>query len=188
MLQSIEKKSEKYEREIQDLIRAVQKQDQEIQMLKSILTNPFVQKLNTLDNLLDETTLELNSSPEELDLLREYNSNLLKVPVSLRDRAANVTINEETFSRLQHGDESNIAFEPDRKGNYLVITRGEHRYLVPNKQRKISTTMYAVTKAVYKCDGYSESYKEFCLIKPALVFEESINCWKLSQQGTLEFI
>jgi hypothetical protein len=185
--------SEKYDRQIQDLIREQQQQMAEISLLKSLLTSKHVGQgavgsANVLPNNEPKMiATSLSFAPEELDLLRDYNSNFQEVPNSLRDRAVNVSIDDETFNRLRNGDETNIAFKPDRKGNYLVITRGGYRYLVPNKQRKIITHIYTVTKAVYKCDGYSESYKDFRLIKPALVTEESIDCWKLSQQGVLEF-
>jgi hypothetical protein len=125
---------------------------------------------------------------EELDWLQDYNSDFLDVPNSLHDRVANVSINEETFTRLRDGNESNIAFKPDdRKGNYWVIARGRYHYIVPSKQRRMISQIYIVTKAIYKCNGYSESYKNFRLIKPALVSEESIGCWKLVRKGILEF-
>jgi hypothetical protein len=192
---SAQEKSGKYDHQIQDLIKEQQKQIGEINWLKDLLTSRHVGRSASGSNSAAilpvnvpmVATSDLNFAPEELDLLRDYNSNPLEIPNSLRDRAINVSIDEETFSRLRDGNESNIAFKPDRKGNYLIITRGGYRYLVPNKQRKIITHIYAVTKAVYKCDGYSESYKDFRLIKPALVYEELIDCWKLSQQGILEF-
>jgi hypothetical protein len=190
---SAQKTSENHDQQIQNLIREQQQQVAEINWLKSLLTNRHVgQSASTPAAMLPANAPmvinpDLSFAPEELDLLRDYNSNSLEVPSSLRDQSANVSIDEETFARLRDGNESNIAFKSDRKGNYLVITRGGYRYLVPNKQRKIITHIYAVTKAVYKCDGYSESYKDFRLIKPALVSEESIDCWKLSQQGILEF-
>jgi hypothetical protein len=190
---SIQETSGKYENQIQDLIREQQQQISEINLLKSLLSSKYVGQATMASTAVlpnNEPMViasNLSFAPEELDLLRDYNSNSQEVPNALRDRAYNVSIDDETFNRLRNGDESNIAFKPDRKGNYFVITRGGFRYLVPNKQRRIITQIYTVTKAIYKCDGYSEGYKGFCLIKPALVTEESSDCWKLSQQGVLEF-
>jgi hypothetical protein len=185
--------SEKYEQQIRDLIEEQKQQIAELKLLKSLLTNPHVAK-STINpaaasstNVPVVTASEVSFTNEELDLIKEYNSNSLEVPSPLRDRAAIVTIDEETFNRLRNGDESNIAFKSDRKGNYFVITRGGFRYLVPTKQRKITALLYNVTKAIYKCSGFSENYKDFSLLKPALVSEESIDCWKLSQPGILEF-
>jgi hypothetical protein len=187
-IKSIEKKSGNHERKIQELMRENQKQDREIQILQSVLSSQNVQKTNSAKDLSTKNTSDLTFTPEELDWLQDYNGVFLDVPSSLRDRV-NVSINEETFTRLRHDcNESNIAFEPDRKGNYWVIARGRYYYIVPSKQRRMITQIYTVTKAIYKCDGYSESYKDFCLIKPALVSKESINCWKLIQKGILEFI
>lgn len=191
---STQKSLEDYGRQVQDLIREQQRQSFEINSLKSLLSSRHVGQPSAKyaatapANTPMVIASDLSFSSEELDLLRDYNSNSLEVPSSLRDRAINVSIDDETFNRLRNGNESNIAFKLDRKGNYLVITRGGFRYLVPNRQRRIITQIYTVTKAIYKCDGYGESYKDFRLVRPALVTEESIDCWKLSQQGTLEFI
>jgi hypothetical protein len=186
-IQSIEKKSENHERKIQELMRGNQKQDREIQILQSILPSQNVQQTNSTKDSSTKNTSDLTFTAEELDWLQDYNSNFLDVPSSLRDRV-NVSINEEIFTRLRRdGDESNIAFEPDRKGNYWVIARGRYHYIVPSKQRRMTTQAYAITKAIYKCDGYSESYKNFSLVKSALVSEESIGCWKLVRKGILEF-
>lgn len=179
----------------QELTIEQQRQTGEINWLKSTLKNLTVNQpvaANLMAPMSSAVAItnapDLSLVSEESGLLREYNGNSQEVPSSLRDRSINVSIDDETFNRLRNGDESNIAFKPDRKGNYLVITRGGFRYLVPNKQRRIITQIYTVTKAIYNCDGYSESYKDFRLIKPALVTEELIDCWKLSQQGILEFI
>jgi hypothetical protein len=168
-------------------------QVEDISSIKSILTSRYANKLTTSvvplnSSVIASNELDLGFVPEELDLLRDYNGNSQELPNLLREQATNVSIDDEAFTRLRNGDESNIAFKPDRKGNYLVIFRGGYRYLLPNRQPRIITQIYAVTKAIYKCDGYSESYRDFRLIKPALVLEESINRWKLSRKGILEFI
>jgi hypothetical protein len=195
--QSSEKALGEHHRALQNLIKEQNRQNAEISILKSSSTGRRINQVPDANAVPIEignamvvaSSVGMSSSiREEPDLWKEYNSNPQEVPKSLRDGSKNVSIDDETFNRLRNGDESNIAFKPDRKGNYLVITRGGFRYLVPNRQRRIITQIYTVTKAVYKCDGYSESYKDFRLIKPALVTEESIDCWKLSQQGTLEFI
>jgi hypothetical protein len=187
-IQSIERKAENYEDKIQELIKGNQKQDREIQIIQSILSSQNVQQTNSTKYLSTKNTSGLTFTLEELDWLQDYNSDFLDVPSSLRDRVANVSINEETFTRLRDGNESNIAFKPDdRKGNYWVIARGRYHYIVPSKQRRMISQIYIVTKAIYKCNGYSESYKNFRLIKPALVSEESIGCWKLVRKGILEF-
>jgi hypothetical protein len=186
--------SERYEQQIQVLIEEQKQQVAELNLLKSLLTNPHVVK-STVNPaaVISSTNTSVVASPnvsftnEELNLLKEYNSNPFEVPVSLRDRAATVTIDDETFNRLRNGDESNIAFKSDRKGNYFVITRGGFRYLVPTKSKKITALTYTITKAIYKCSGFSENYKDFSLLKPALVSEESTDSWKLSQAGILEF-
>jgi hypothetical protein len=97
-------------------------------------------------------------------------------------------LDPEAFTRLRDGDDSNIVFNRDRKGNYLILPRGGYCYLVPNKLRKITSQIYLTTKAIYDCGGYNESYREFHLVKPALVVEELANCWRLSRRGILHFI
>lgn len=121
-------------------------------------------------------------------LVTEYNKLSNEIPSSWREQSTNVSIAPEAFARLRDGDDNNITFNKDRKGNYLILPRGGYYYLVPNKQRKIIAQIYITTKAIYDCDGYNESYRDFQLIKPALVSEESIDCWRLSQKGTLQFI
>lgn len=186
-IQSIEKKSENHERKIQELMRGNQKQDRKIQILQSILPSQNVQQTNSTKDSSTKNTSDLTFTAEELDWLQDYNSNFLDVPSSLRDRVANVYINDEALIRLRNGDESNVVFNANREGNYWVIARGRYHYIVPNKQQWMITQIYIVTKAIYKCDGYSERYKDFRLIKPALVSEEPIGCWKLVRKGILEF-
>jgi hypothetical protein len=195
-----QKSLEDCRRQFQDLIREQQRQAGEISMLKSVLTNRSVSQSTSVASASAVSmnapivSMAVMNSPglsfttEELDLLREYNGNAHEVPKSLRDRSTNVSTDDEAVVRIRDGDGSNITFKFNRSGNYLVIPRGGYCYLVPNKQRRMITQIYTVTKAIYKCDGYSEGYKDFRLIKPALVSEESIDCWKLSQQGILEFI
>jgi hypothetical protein len=185
--------SERYDQQIRSLIEEQKQQIAELNLLKSLLTNPLMAKstfnpdATSSTNMTVAPALDGSFTNEELNLLKEYNSKPLEVPSSLRDRAATVTIDEETFNRLRNGDESNIAFKSDRKGDYFVITRGGFRYLVPTKQKKITALTYTITKAIYKFSGFSENYKDFILLKPALVSEESIDSWKLSQPGVLEF-
>ncbi len=128
-----------------------------------------------------------NSMSKEADLLKEYNSNSQEVPKSLRDVAKNVSIEDDAVVRIRDGNESNITFKLNRSGNFFIISRGGYCYLVPNKQRRIIPQMFTITQAIYKCDGYSENYQDFRLMKPALVSEEPGDCWKLSQKGVLEF-
>jgi hypothetical protein len=194
-IQSNENNLRSYDLKIQGLLKEQQKQLGEIDMLKSILGNRRVSSAVVVTPIAKEqssaspsSNVDLSFSPEELDLVGEYNRYLQEVPNSLRDRATNVSIDDETFARLRDGNDSIINFKTDRKGNYLIISRGGYRYLVPNKQRRIISQIYTTTKAIYNCDGYGEDYQSFKLIKPALVLEESIDVWKLSQKGILEFI
>ncbi len=201
------------EKALQDLNREQQRQSGEINILKSALagrntnqataitsgasgavasstSEPIGASLKEISNakVVSGLLSSGNFAQKEPDLLKEYNSNPQEVPKSLRDGSKNVSIADEAVARIRDGDASNITFKLNRSGNFLIISRGGYCYLVPNKQRRIIPQMYTVAQALYKCAGYSENYQDFRLIKPALVTEESIDCWKLSQQGTLEFI
>jgi hypothetical protein len=124
---------------------------------------------------------------EEAELIEEYNKSPQDTPLSLKSNAMTVSINEESFNRLRDGDDSNLNFRNDRKGNYLVVSRAGYHYLIPSKQRKVIGHIYTTTKAIYHCEGYSESQQTIHLIKPAIVTEESADCWRLTQKGTLQF-
>jgi hypothetical protein len=195
--QSSEKALGEHHRALQNLIKEQNRQNAEISILKSSLTGRRINQApdaNTVpiemgNAMVVASSVGMSSSiREELDLWKEYNSNPQEVPKSLRDGSKNVSIADEAVAKIRDGNMSNIVFKLNRSGNFLIVSRGGYCYLVPNKQRRIIPQMYTVAQALYKCDGYSENYKDFRLIKPALVTEESIDCWKLSQQGTLEFI
>jgi hypothetical protein len=201
--QSSEKALADHYRALQDLIREQQQQGGEIKILKSALSGrnrhqplAITSGASGLMGIAEEiSNAEImtglfggsNSAPKESDLLKEYNSNSQEVPKSLRDGSKNVSIEDEAVVRIRDGNESNITFKLNRSGNFFIISRGGYCYLVPNKQRRIIPQMSTVTQAIYKCDGYSENYQGFRLIKPALVSEESGDYWKLSQKGILEF-
>jgi hypothetical protein len=193
------------EKALQDLNREQQRQSGEINILKSALAgrnnNQSIATASSTSGLIGASLKEIssgkiasgslggiNSVQKEPDLLKEYNSSLQEVPKSLRDGSKNVSIADEAVANIRDGNVSNITFKLNRSGNFLIISRGGYCYLVPNKQRRIIPQMYTVAQALYTCAGYSENYQDFRLVKPALVTEESIDCWKLSQQGTLEFI
>jgi hypothetical protein len=192
------------EKALQNLNREQQQQSGEINILKSALaarnTNQSIVVASSTSGAIGASLKEIsnakvvsgllstsNFAPKEPDLLREYNSNPQEVPKSLRDGSKNVSIEDEAVVRIRDGNESNITFKLNRSGNFFIISRGGFCYLVPNKQRRIIPQMSTVTQAIYKCDGYSENYQGFRLIRPALVSEESGDCWKLSQKGVLEF-
>jgi hypothetical protein len=192
------------EKTLQDLSREQQKQSGEINILKSALASRNIQstaiasgasgpigaslKEISSGKLSTGSLGGISSVQKESDLLKEYNSHSQEVPKSLWDVSKNVSITDEAVARIRDGNVSNITFKVSRGGNFLIISRGGYSYLVPNKQRRIIPQMFTVAQAMYKCVGYSENYQGFRLIKPALVTEESGDCWKLSQQGTLEFI
>jgi hypothetical protein len=190
------------EKALQDLNKEQQRQSGEINILKAAMashkqpleiSSGASGSIDTSGNELSSGKLATgslgvsSSALQELSLLKEYNSNSQEVPKSLRDGSKNVAIEDDAVARIQHGNESNITFKPNRSGNFLVISRGGYCYLVPNKQRRIIPQMSMVTKAIYKCNGYTEQYNDFHLIKLAIVSEESIDCWKLIQKGVLEF-
>jgi hypothetical protein len=155
---------------------------------------PVGSQFIAINDALDQPPLSIAAHSEqdmlsaEGSIVTEYNKVPNEIPGTWREHATNVSIDPEAFARLRDGDDSNITFNKDRKGNYLILPRGGRFYLVPNKQRKIISQIYITTKAIYDCDGYNESYRDFQLIKPALIAEESIDCWRLSQKGTLQFI
>jgi hypothetical protein len=174
-----------------------QRQAGEITILKSALINQSVRQSISVasDSTVSSTnapkiiisTSELSFTTEELDLLKKYNTNSHEVPKTLRDGSKNVSIVDEAVARIRDGNVSNITFKLNHSGNFLIISRGGYCYLVPNKQRRIISQMYNVAQAIYKCDGYSENYQGFRLIKPALVSEEPGDCWELRKKGILEF-
>ncbi len=179
---------------IKELLAEQQNQLGEINILKSFMANsssPSSPVSLTFQKQLVpfiSNNEDLNYAPEELDLLNEYDRHFQDILNYSHDQAKSVSIDDDTFARLRDGNNSNITFKFDRKGNYLIIVKGDYRYLVPNKQKKFIEHMYTTMKAIYNCDRYDENYQNLRLIKPALVLENSINSWQLSQKGTLEFI
>jgi hypothetical protein len=167
----------------------------QIDSIKSILLNRRVNQSvvadsgnNSSSSVVATNNVGMSFSSEEIDLIGEYNNSPQEIPNSLREQMISVSIDPEAFVRLRDGNDSNITFNKDRKGNYLVVSKGGYSYLIPNKQRRIIAQIYITTKAIYNCEGYSESYQNFQLIKPALVSEDAIDCWRLNQKGILEFI
>jgi hypothetical protein len=192
------------EKALQELNREQQKQSGEIKILKSALAGSNSHQSSGIfsgnsggisasmgdistGKSMASSLSGSNFAPKEPDLLKEYNSNSQEVPKSLRDGSKNVSIADDAVVRIRDGNETSITFKLNRSGNFFIINRGGYCYLVPNKQRRIISQMYTVAQAIYKCEGYSENYQDFRLIKPALVSEESGDCWKLSQKGVLEF-
>lgn len=175
------------------LIQEQQKKIDRIDTIERILKNPHT-SVSASINAPGKESLgavvngsALSFSSEEIDLISEYNRSLDDISSSLSEVGTNVSIESEAFARLWDGDDSNLTFKSDRKGNYLILRRGGYSYLVPNKQRKIISQIYTTTKALYNCEGYNEQYQKFELIKPAIVAEDSIDRWRLTQKGVLEF-
>jgi hypothetical protein len=187
----------KHNRILQDLMTAQQQQTQNIKMLESSLCN-LLNRFNSLpesalSKMKEETVPEEISlanlgfdNSEEEALCEEYNK-IESIPNSLQKRSHIVSVNNETFARLQDGDESNVVFRIEIKGDYLIVPGEEYHYLLPNKEKRIIHYRYSTVKAIYECNDYSEKYQDFWLDTPALVSEESIGCWKLVRKGILEF-
>jgi hypothetical protein len=176
---------------LQNLIGGQQRQGEETRITKPSIATQNVNQLPAMadSSPLISNSLKVSSSDlGELGLVREYNGSSQEVPKALREGSKNVSISDDAVTRIRDGNVSNITFKPNRSGNFLIIARDGYCYLVPNKQRRMIPQMYTVAQALYKCDGYSENYQDFRLLKPALVSEESEDCWKLSQQGVLTFI
>jgi riboflavin biosynthesis pyrimidine reductase len=133
------------------------------------------------------TAPDRSAQADEASIVAEYNQNPQDLPLAWREQFMSVSIDSEAFARLRDGDDSNIVFNRDRKGNYLILPYGGAHYLVPNKQRKIISQIYITTQAIYDCAGYSESYREFQLVKPAWVAEGTTGCWRLIRKGILQF-
>jgi uncharacterized coiled-coil protein SlyX len=175
------------------LIQEQQKKISRIDTIERILKNPRTSSSASIDEPRTErlrpvtNSSNLSFSSEEIDLISEYNQSIDDISSSLSEVGNNVSIESEAFARLWDGDDSNLTFKSDRKGNYLIVRRGGYSYLVPNKQRKIISQIYTTTKALYNCEGYNEQYQKFELIKPALVAEDAIDRWRLTQKGVLEF-
>jgi phage host-nuclease inhibitor protein Gam len=187
----------KHNRILQDLMTAQQQQMQNIKILESSLCN----LVNRCDYLPESALSRMNGetvpeevllsdlgfdNSEEKTLCEEYNE-FENIPNSLQKRSYIVSVNNETFARLQDGDESNVVFRIEIKGDYLIVPGEEYHYLLPSKEKRMIHHRYNTIKAIYECNDYSEKYQGFCLDTPALVSEESIGCWKLVQKGILEF-
>jgi hypothetical protein len=125
-------------------------------------------------------------SPAERDLLDSYNRSA-NIPEAIRKDAIDVSIEQNSFNLLRDGDASQIVFVADQKGNFLVVRRGDHQYLVPNKKRQINSHIHKTVKSIYTCEGYHENYEQFTLVRPALVEEFAHDRWQLSQKGGLKF-
>ncbi len=183
--QHSEKILAEHQRVLQDLINEQQRQSEGIKTVKSSSSAPNAVEMSSP---LMSNSFGINSSGlGESGLIREYNGNSQEVSKSLLDESKNVSIDDEAMAKIRDGNVSNITFKLNRSGNFLIVPRGGACYLVPNKQRRITPQTYAIAQAIYRCDSYSENHKDFNLIKPALVSEESIGCWKLVRKGILEF-
>lgn len=188
-----------HNRMLQDLVIEQQQQVQKIKILESALLDlvnrsdsfPSEPEIPRTEwkNVLEEVSLAdlgLDNFREEETLCKKYNE-FENVPKSLQKRSQIVSVNNETFVRLQNGDESNVIFRMETKGDYLIFTGEECHYLLPNREQRIIHHRYNTVKAIYKCNNYREKYQGFWLATPALVSEESSGCWKLIRKGILEF-
>jgi hypothetical protein len=198
--QSIE--NEKIYSQQKELYKATNRQTQllnEIGAVRAVAPQPLASMpvmamaevapaLPLVGNAVGTAALDQAALSDEDQIVAEYNLKSHEIPQAWREQFMNVSIDSEAFGRLRDGDDSNIIFNRDRKGNYLILPRGGYYYLVPNKQRKIISQIYITTKAIYDCGGYNESYREYQLVKPALVSEESTDCWRLSRKGILQFM
>jgi hypothetical protein len=135
----------KHNRILQDLMTAQQQQMQNIKILESSLCN----LVNRFDYLPESSLSRMKGEavPEEVSLsdlgfdnseeetlCEEYNE-FESISNSLQKRSHIVSVNNETFARLQDGDESNVVFRREIKGDYLIVS-GDRISLLITQQRK----------------------------------------------------
>ncbi len=183
--QSLE--NEKIYSQQKELYKATNRQNQLLNEMGAVRAiTP--QLLSIVTGMVIESVPPPAALSDEEQIVAEYNLKPHEIPQDWREHFMSVSLDPEAFIRLRDGDDSNIVFNRDRKGNYLILPRGGYYYLVPNKQRKIISQIYVGIKVIYDCDGYSESYREFHLVKPALVSDGATDCWRLIRKGILQFM
>jgi hypothetical protein len=139
-----------------------------------------------ITDFLVANNINVDIMPAEQELVQQYNC-CEEIPDIIRRGAIDVSLDANALNRLRDGDISHPTFNPDRKGNFLVVPRSGYQYLVPNKKRSINSHIHKTVKCIYTCQGYYEDYSQLLLLKPAIVREFATDVWQLSQPGVLQF-
>lgn len=123
------------------------------------------------------------SSNLETEIIKLYNH-------GTRSLSANViTVAETSYTVEQRRMGRKIApvLEENQQGNYWVIQKGSHEYLVPKGNIKINQYNYDTISSCFECLAYHPNHSSnFTLLKLATLSSSGQN-WQLVEPGKLQF-
>ncbi len=207
LLDRLETEREKYIQEIKDF------QTQVLEELKNSLdsknhdgidfgesdreeNNLFNMNNNDRENSLsgrtgDRPSSETNDTQEniapEVNSNRNYQS-FYRLINNGEFEVTKVTVPQETMEKMRGGTLSEFKFINDRKGNYWIVNWHNVYCLIPKEKTYINQYQYGNFQRVFECQNYKETYSDFEIIEPAVVFKCDDQTWQLERKGKIKFI
>ena len=99
-----------------------------------------------------------------------------------------VAVLQETMEKIRSGTLSKLQFSNDKKGNFWIINWHNVHCLIPKKKININQYQYGNFQRIFNCQDYQETYSDFEVIEPAIVFNCDGETWQLSRKGKIKFI
>jgi hypothetical protein len=99
-----------------------------------------------------------------------------------------VAIPQETMEKIRGGTQSEFKFVNDRKGNYWIINWHDIYCLIPKEKINIEEHNYGNFQRIFNCQNYQETYSDFEVIEPTIVFKSDNETWQLERKGKIKFI
>jgi hypothetical protein len=99
-----------------------------------------------------------------------------------------VAVPQETMEKMRNDTQSEFKFLNDQKGNYWIVNWYDVYCLIPKENTNINQYQYGNFQRIFDCQNYQETYREFEVIEPAIVFNCNDETWQLERKGKIKFI
>lgn len=94
----------------------------------------------------------------------------------------------ENLNQSRAAQTDSVVLAGDPQGNYWLFSDNAETYLVPKQNLKITDSRLSTTNDLFECQDYNEhNYKNFILIKPAVMTSQGSGTWQLKEKGKLQF-
>jgi hypothetical protein len=155
--------------------------------------------LNPTDELLEDSFYEMNNSSffdnsnDQETLKPEINSNrsyqsFYRLIKNGELEVTKVAVPQETMEKIRGGTQSEFKFVNDQKGNYWIVNWHDVYCLIPKDKTYINQYQYGNFQRVFNCQNYKETYSDFEIIEPTIVFNSNDGTWQLERKGKIKFI
>jgi uncharacterized protein YukE len=134
------------------------------------------------DKSLQSVPVSQFYSPAKLKLVTTYNNNPDSLP-----RVIEVNITKESLENQRLGSNQYAILEHNSGGNYWILKENNYDYLVPKKNVRLNQFNLITLEALFECQNYQASSKQFNLIKPAKLTSIYGDKWQLEEMGILQF-